>query len=76
MNVETQHDSFDKECALLARTRALLAECALSHLEIYRRTGLKPTWLKMVANGDTAAPSVNRVVYLYEFLSGKTLTID
>lgn len=48
----------------------------MSHLEIYRRTGLKPTWLKMIANGDTAGPSVNRVVYLYEFLSGSTLTID
>lgn len=76
MNAEAPNDSFDKECALLARTRALLGECGMSHLEIYRRTGLKPTWLKMIANGDTAGPSVNRVVYLYEFLSGSTLTID
>lgn len=71
----SDEDVYDRECALLAKVRALLGECEMSHLEIYRRTGLKPSWLKMVANGDTVAPSVNRVVYLYEFLSGKKLAV-
>lgn len=68
-------DVYDVECALLARVRQLLNDSALSHLEIYRRTGLKPAWLRMVATGETAAPSVNRIMYLHEFLTGKKLVI-
>lgn len=73
---QQEQDRFDRECALLAKVRGLLLASELSHLEIYRQTGLKPTWLKMVANGETAAPSVNRVVYLYEFLTNTTLTVE
>ena len=71
----SENDVYDEECQLLTKVRALLEQSSMTHLEIYRRTGLKPTWLKMVANGETAAPSVNRVVYLYEFLTGKKLAV-
>lgn len=71
-----EQDCYDRECQLLTKVRELLTRTQLSHLEIYRQTGLKPTWLKMVANGETAAPSVNRVVYLYEFLTKTALTVQ
>lgn len=62
-------------CALLVRTREMLAASEKSHLEIYRATGLKPSWLRSVELGETSDPGVTRIVRLYEYLSGSTLMV-
>lgn len=61
------------EKSLLARTRKLLQETHLSHLDIYKATGLSPFWLSGISTGKVNDPSVNRIQKLYEFLSGTNL---
>jgi hypothetical protein len=65
----------DAEGTLLARVRDLLAATQKTNLDIYRDTGLQPSWLDTVRRGTTRNPSVNRIQHLYEYLSGKKLAI-
>lgn len=73
--MNAQRDAADAECALLRRTRELLEASGHSSLEIYRETGLKPSWIELVRKGDTRDPSVNRISRLYEFLAQKPLVV-
>lgn len=64
-----------EEQTLLARTRELLQETTTPYLDIYKATGLSPFWLSGLATGKVRDPSVNRVQQLYEFLSGRPLSV-
>lgn len=52
-------------------TIALMRDRNLS--ELCADTRVPYTWLQKFRNGDYRNPSVNRVQYLFEFLSGKKL---
>lgn len=62
-----------QEGSLLARTRILLQSCEHSYLTIYKATGLNPNWLSLLARGEIADPSVNKVQALYEHLTNAKL---
>lgn len=61
--------------SLLKRTLELLKEDSRSLIEIYTATGIPYYWLKKFSAGEFANPSVNRVQFLYEFLSGQQLEV-
>lgn len=64
-----------KERSLLSKTRHLLKATKFSQLEIYQATGLTPFWLTSISTGKVSDPSVNKIQTLYEFLSGKHLSV-
>lgn len=65
----------DAEGTLLRACRTLLEQTKKTNLEIYAATGLQPGWLDTVRKGTTRNPSVNRIQFLYEHLSGKKLEL-
>lgn len=44
-------------------------------LKVYEETRISFYWLRKFSAGDFRNPSVNRVQYLYEHLSGKRLPV-
>lgn len=60
---------------LLVKTLELLENCPKPLQDIYAETGLPYHWLRSVSQGKTNKPSVNRIQYLYEYLSHQTLAI-
>lgn len=64
------------DCSLLARTRHLLRTSTYTYLQIYEATDLSPNWLSLIATNRIAAPNVNSVQKLYEFLSGSQLQVQ
>jgi len=64
---------FDAPGPLMRRTRELLNASEKGLLDIFTETGLPFYWLRKFKNGEFVNPSVNRVQYLYEYLSGKPL---
>ena len=67
------HDRVDEPCKLMVLTRQLLKDDPRSILSIYEQSGIPFYWLRKFANNEFKNPSVNRVSYLYTFLSGKEL---
>lgn len=63
----------DEPCVLMVKTRQLLKDDPRSILSIYEESGIPFYWLKKFANNEFKNPSVNRVSYLYTFLTGKEL---
>ncbi len=55
----------------LVRTRTI----TLTYKQIEAETDIPSSWLKMFSRGEIADPSVNRVVKLYEYLSGHELKV-
>lgn len=66
-----KNDDYDEQSSLLVKTLELLKGHNLLH--IYRDTGIPYYWLKAVASGKTKSPSVNRIQFLYEHLTGTKL---
>lgn len=66
-----EHDS---PSSLLLRTRALLNE-RNDFLDVYKHTGINPSWLWRFATGRIRNPSVNRVQNLYEHLTATKLDV-
>lgn len=58
---------------LLETTLRLLRERQNTLPDIAMATTLPFYWLRKVAGGEIADPSVNRIQTLYEYLSGKKL---
>lgn len=56
-------------------TVSLLNSSGKPYTTIFLETGIVPHWLSMFATGRIANPSVNRVQFLYEYLSGKKLIL-
>lgn len=64
---------YDLQGAFMTEVRNMLRDDPRTLLEIYHATELPFYWLRKFAAGEIKNPSVNRVVYLYTCLSGKTL---
>jgi len=59
----------------MKKTLVLLRQDKRSTLEIYAETDLPFYWLRKLRAGDFLNPSVNRLQYLYEFLSKNKLSV-
>lgn len=68
-----KQEHFDRPGSLMEETRRLLKDVNL--LELYATTKIPFYWLRKFASGAFRNPSVNRVQFLYEYLTGKPLTI-
>ena len=66
---------FDKPSTLMVETLKLLKadERKLAELADSTQTGISYYWLKKFSANEFANPSVNRVQFLYEFLSGNKI---
>lgn len=64
---------FDQPCKLMVKTVELLKKDGREPLEMYRDTGIPPHWIRTLMKQEHKNPSVNRIVYLYEYLSGEQL---
>jgi hypothetical protein len=71
--VEEITESYDLPNSLMQETIRLINSDPRSPLEIYRDTGIPFYWIKNFAKGLYTNPSVNRVQFLYEILTGKKL---
>ena len=65
----------DEPGSLLEKTRDLLKQDPRGLLDIYNETGIPFYWLKKFASGGFGNPSVNRVQFLYEFLTQDELQL-
>lgn len=68
MKLELHRQPFDKPQSLMIETLKLLENKNLH--ELYKETGVGYYWLRKFVAGEFLNPSVNRVQFLYEHLSG------
>ncbi len=68
-------EPFDMPNSLLTAVIKLLEKDKRTFMEIYKDTGIPFYWLQALSKGKFMNPSVNRVQYLYEQLSGKKLSL-
>lgn len=61
---------------LHAATLQLLHKSDESLLIIHKESKLPYYWLRKFSSGEIADPSVNRVQALYEYLTGRELTLS
>lgn len=66
-------DKFDQQGSLMAKTIDLLKKDKRTLLEVYEETRIPYHWLRKFVAGGFSNPSVNRVQFLYEYLTGETL---
>lgn len=71
-----KENPYDKPMKLMETTQQLLKESDKTLLGIYTETGLPYYWLKKFSAGDFDNPSVNRVQFLYEFLTQSELLVE
>lgn len=67
--------SCDAPCSLLLKTRRLLRADLRTLPEIQRATRLPFYWLVDFKKGKSVGCSVNRVQFLFEYLSGRKLKL-
>lgn len=60
--------------SLLEKTRKMMKDDKAFVMQVFRDTGIGYFWLRSFAKGAYSNPGVNRVQYLYEYLSGRKLT--
>lgn len=68
-----QNEPCDEDGTLIKATRELLRGRGL--YQVHKETGVPYFWLRSFAQGSRVGPSVNRVQYLYEKLTGKALKL-
>lgn len=66
---------FDAPGSLIIATHRLMKKERRTLLEIWRDTGVPFGWLTAFKRGAIASPSVNRIQYLYEKLSGRKINL-
>lgn len=66
---------YDDQGTLHKKTEKLLRDDGRSMPEIFKATGVPYYWLVNFAAGSYKNPSVNRVQFLYEKLTGKKLNV-
>lgn len=64
-----------KRHSLHDATRALLHKDTRTLLQIHEGSGLPFYWLRKFSSMEIKEPSVNRTQQLYEFLSGRSLSL-
>lgn len=69
------NEKYDKAGSLMSRTRELLRASEKGLMGVHDASGLPFYWLRKFAANEFRNPSVNRVQYLYEHLTGKSLSI-
>lgn len=62
------------ECTLLAKVREMLREQDL--MLLYAETRISFGWLQRVKLGRIKDPSVNRIQWLYEYLTKKQIVVE
>lgn len=75
MTAPTAMRPFDTEGKLMRTVQRLIREDPRSLPEIYRDTRVPLSWLNGFVAGAYRNPSVNRLEYLYEQLTGKELPL-
>lgn len=65
----------DELHALTKKTRELVKAERRGLLAVSQKTNVPFYWLRKFAAGKIPNPSVNRVLFLYEKLSGKTVVV-
>lgn len=73
MSESQRTEHYDQPGDLMKRTIELVRE--RTPLKVYDETKISFYWLRKFAAGGFQNPSVNRVQYLYEHLTGKKLTV-
>jgi hypothetical protein len=68
-------NTFDKQGKLHSKTHALLQADERGLAQISIDTGISFYWLQRFNQNAFKNPSVNRVEYLYEQLTGKALSV-
>lgn len=63
----------NEQSTLLQATVKLLEKSEKRPHEIFAETGLPFHWIQSLMKGKTPNPSVNRVQYLYEYLTNQKL---
>lgn len=61
--------------SLYERARQLLMDDERSLLDIHKQSGLPFYWLRKIHSGTIPDPSVNRIQFLFEFLSNTELDV-
>lgn len=69
--VKTKTEPFDQPSKLMKDTIELVNQVGVE--DAFFRTKVPHGWLQKFVRGTFRNPSVNRVVYIYETLSGNTL---
>ena len=65
----------DYQGSLLIKTKELLDSSGISAQDLYAETGLPFHWIRSMQQGKSPDPSVNRIQYLYEYLTENKLPI-
>lgn len=73
--MSTQVQVPEPKCALLLKTIELVQTCGKSPAVLARETGLSFYWIQSLRYNANIDPSVNKVVKMYEHLSGKKLEV-
>ena len=71
----TSKKRFDSPGKLMIKTHQLLKADGRSIADISIDTGITFFWLQRFSAGSMKNPSVNRIEYLYEHLSKKSLNV-
>lgn len=66
-------NDFDAPGSLLTATIEAVRSSNKTPVQLCRETGLHPSWILGLLNGRFRNPSVNRVQYLYEYVTGRQL---
>ena len=66
----------DKPQSLLLITLDLINKDERKLPDLYKETGIPFYWLRKFKAGQIPNPSVNRIQFLYEFLSGQSLSVS
>lgn len=66
---------YDRPLSLMKTVQKLLKDDPRSIPEIYRESGIPFYWLRKFADNEYKNPSVNRIEFLYTFLTGKELQL-
>jgi hypothetical protein len=64
---------YDAICSLLDRTLRLLKADRRTLEDLHEQTRIPLAWLRKFHSGEIKVPNINRVHYLYEFLTRKKL---
>lgn len=71
--MSNKHQTNEKEGTLLIKTRELVKNDTRTLPELATESGIPFYWLQKLSTFKN--PSVNRIQYLYEFLSNKKLSV-
>lgn len=73
MTNKKREEVFDQPMTFMQATIDLIEKDGRTDLELYRATGIPHHWIANLRKGNCLNPSVNRVQYLFEYLSGRKL---